>query len=70
MNENIIEQKNITEINLSEIYKLRRAKLATFLSENGIAACVFIDREENRCPSLRYFTGHPSDAVFVMNVVT
>lgn len=68
MNENIIEQKNITEINLSEIYKLRRAKLATFLSENGIAACVFIDREENRCPSLRYFTGHPSDAVFVMNV--
>jgi len=55
-------------INLSEIYKLRRAKLATYLSEKGLAAAVFIDNEEHRCPSLRYFTGHPSDAIFVINV--
>ena len=64
-----LETKNTTEnINISEIYKLRRAKLATYLSGQGIAAAVFIDNEEHRCPSLRYFTGHPSDAIFVINV--
>lgn len=65
-----MDEKNTdnTEFNLSEIYKLRRAKLATYLSANGLSACIFIDREECRCPSLRYFTGHPADAIFVMNV--
>lgn len=56
------------QINLSETYKLRRAKLATYLSERGLGAAVFIDNEEHRCPSLRYFTGHPTDAIFVINV--
>lgn len=63
MNEAITES-----INLSEVYKLRRAKLATYLSEKGLGAVVFIDNEEHRCPSLRYFTGHPTDAIFVINV--
>ena len=67
MNEKNTEN-NTESINLSEIYKLRRAKLATYLSENGLAAAVFVDNEEHRCPSLRYFTGHPSDAIFVINV--
>ena len=61
-------ENNTESINLSEIYKLRRAKLATYLSENGLSAAVFVDNEEHRCPSLRYFTGHPSDAIFVINV--
>lgn len=62
------EYQQNEEFNLSEIYKLRRAKLATYLSEKGIGAAVFIDNEDHRCPSLRYFTGHPTDAVFVINV--
>ena len=70
MNENIntTENQPNESFNLSEIYKLRRAKLATYLSENGLGAAVFIDNENHRCPSLRYFTGHPTDAIFVINV--
>lgn len=70
MNENIntTENQPNESFNLSEIYKLRRAKLATYLSEKGLGAAVFIDNENHRCPSLRYFTGHPTDAIFVINV--
>ena len=70
MNENIntTENQQNESFNLSEIYKLRRAKLATYLSEKGLGAAVFIDNENHRCPSLRYFTGHPTDAIFVINV--
>lgn len=63
-----MNEANTESISLSEVYKLRRAKLATYLSEKGLGAVVFIDNEEHRCPSLRYFTGHPTDAIFVINV--
>jgi len=63
-----MNEANTESISLSEVYKLRRAKLATYLSEKGLGAIVFIDNEEHRCPSLRYFTGHPTDAIFVINV--
>lgn len=63
-----MNETNTESISLSEVYKLRRAKLATYLSEKGLGAVVFIDNEEHRCPSLRYFTGHPTDAIFVINV--
>lgn len=52
----------------SEIYKMRRANLATWMSGQGLAAIVLADSEENRTAAIRYLTGHPSDAVFVMNV--
>jgi Xaa-Pro dipeptidase len=44
----------------------RRARFSAWLLENGIAAAVFRDVEEARDSAIRYFTGHPGDAVLVI----
>ncbi len=51
------------ERSMIKIYKKRRADLAAWLSKQSIGAMIFIDSEEHRSPAIRYFTGHPQDAV-------
>jgi len=47
-------------------YKKRLEKVYQYLNENGIDAAVINDTEGMRNSSLRYLTGHPSDAVLVL----
>ncbi len=58
--------KTYTENEMKKIYSTRRARLAEYLHNNQIGACVFIDSEEHRDPSLPYYTGHNSDAVLII----
>ena len=58
--------KDYTKADLEKIYKERRSRLSDYLKENDIGACVFIDSEEHRDPSLAYFTGHANDAVLII----
>lgn len=56
--------KQNTQIQTS--YALRREKLVEYMRKNSITVALFEDGEEKRDPSIRYFTGHPSDALFLM----
>ncbi|MCR4940593.1 MAG: Xaa-Pro peptidase family protein [Treponemataceae bacterium] len=56
------------ENTMTAIYKRRRSDFATWLAQQGTGAMIFIDSEEHRSPSIRYFTGHPQDAVFCITV--
>jgi Xaa-Pro dipeptidase len=47
-------------------YGARRERLASWLGEQGLAAAVLADFEGLRSASLRYFTGHPMDALLVI----
>ncbi|MCR5761803.1 MAG: Xaa-Pro peptidase family protein [Treponema sp.] len=51
---------------LNSIYKARREKIYDYLKEQNISAAVFEDSEDRRDVSIRYLTGHPSDAVLVL----
>lgn len=55
-----------TEDFLKKLYKNRRKKLVDYLIRENIGAAVFIDNEAHREPAIRYFTGHTSDAVFII----
>ena len=57
--------KKFSAEELKNIYKARKQKLFDFMNENGITAMVFEDTEERREPAVRYFTGHPSDALWI-----
>ncbi|MBQ0050475.1 MAG: aminopeptidase P family protein [Treponema sp.] len=57
--------KEYTKDELNAIYEVRRQKLFDFMKENGITAVFFEDTEERRDVAVRYFTGHPSDAIFI-----
>ena len=57
--------KNYTKDELKKIYAARREKLFAFMKENKITAAVFEDTEGRRDLSVRYFTGHPSDALWM-----
>ena len=57
--------KNYTKDELKKIYVARREKLFAFMKENKITAAVFEDTEGRRDLSVRYFTGHPSDALWI-----
>lgn len=57
--------KNYTKDELKKIYAARREKLFAFMKENKITATVFEDTEGRRDLSVRYFTGHPSDALWI-----
>ncbi len=57
--------KKYTKEELKEVYNTRRQKLFDYMIENNIGAAVFEDCEERRNPAVRYFTGHPSDALFI-----
>lgn len=50
------------------IYIKRRANLATWMAQQSIGAVIFQDSEESRNPAIRYFTGHPSDAVLAISI--
>ena len=54
--------KKYTEEELDAIYKARRNRLAAYLHDTDIGACIFIDSEEHRDPAVPYYTNHPSDA--------
>lgn len=60
--------RNFTFEELSSIYMARKQKLFDYMIKNGITAVVFEDCEERRNPAVRYFTGHPSDALFIAAV--
>ena len=51
---------------LKKLYKNRRKKLVDYLIKENLGAAVFIDNETHRDPAIRYFTGHTSDAVFII----
>ncbi len=57
--------KNFTEDEMKKIYIDRKEKLFDYMGEHGIGAVVFEDTEGRRTPAVRYFTGHPSDAIFI-----
>lgn len=57
--------KNYTKDELKKIYAARREKLFAFMKENKITSAVFEDTEGRRDLSVRYFTGHPSDALWI-----
>lgn len=57
--------KTFTNEELIKIYAERRNKLFEYMENNGIDAAVFEDTEERRDPAVRYFTGHPMDAILV-----
>lgn len=50
------------------MYEKRRAELYTWMARNSIAMVLLEDTEGRRDPSIRYFTGHPSDALLVMTI--
>ena len=54
------------EFDLDKIFRTRREKMFSYLKEHGLAAAVFEDSEDGRDLSVRYFTGHPSDALLVL----
>lgn len=58
--------RDFSKDELKKIYNARRDKLLAYMNENKITAVVFEDCEERRDASVRYFTGHPSDAVFII----
>jgi Xaa-Pro dipeptidase len=49
-----------------DIYKKRRNTISTWLKENKMGAAVFIDNEDCRSQTVRYFTNHPSDAIVII----
>lgn len=57
--------KSYTKEELKEIYKARREKLFARMRENSLTAIVFEDTEGRRNPTVRYYTGHPGDALFI-----
>ncbi len=54
----------MTDLDL--IYKNRREQIYDYLKEHNLSAVVFEDSEDKRDVSIRYLTGHPSDAVLIL----
>ena len=51
-----------------EQYQKRRAELYTWMARNSVAVVVLEDTEGRRDPAIRYFSGHPSDAILIMTI--
>jgi len=51
-----------------DAYRARRRRLAAWLGEQGLAAAVLADFEGLRNASLRYFSGHPMDALLLVDL--
>jgi Xaa-Pro dipeptidase len=51
-----------------DMYLKRRAELYTWMARNSISVVVLEDTEGRRDPSVRYFSGHPSDALLLMTI--
>lgn len=58
--------KKYSKEEMKEIYENRRNILAEFMNENEITAVVFDDSEEHRDANLRYFCGHISDGILII----
>lgn len=58
--------KTFDENEMKKIYDGRCEKIVKYLQDNEIGAAVFIDDEAERDASIRYFTGHSGDAVFIV----
>ena len=58
--------KNYSTKDLDLIYKTRKSILSTYMRDNKIGACLFIDSEEHRDPCVAYYSGHASDAVLLI----
>lgn len=58
--------KQFTKEELQKFYTARKDKLVDYMEQNSITAVVFEDCEERRNPAVRYFTGHPTDAIYVI----
>ncbi len=56
----------IRNSNLDDIFENRRRKVYEILRQKNIGAAVFEDSEDFRDPSIRYLTGHPSDALLIL----
>lgn len=56
----------MNSMNLAEYNRQRQRSFAQILRDKKIDVAFFEDTEGRRDPSLRYFTGHPSDALLVL----
>ena len=59
--------KVIQNADLEAFYQKRVNKLAENLNSTGTDFIVFEDSEDKRDPAIRYFCGHPSDAVLIIS---
>jgi Xaa-Pro dipeptidase len=50
---------------MKKIYADRKSILSAYMKKNSITAAVFEDKEGLRSPAVRYYTGHPGDALFI-----
>lgn len=60
--------KNYSKEELKKIYNDRVNNLRSYMFEKGIDTVVFCDNEDCRDINIRYFTGHPSDAIFIVSL--
>ena len=50
------------------VFRKRRASFATWMAREGLAAVLFEDNEHRRNPAVRYFSGHPTDALLFLTL--
>ncbi len=53
---------------MKNIYKKRREKLSEWMAQEGVGAVFFHDSEASRTPAVRYFSGMPSDSIYMQAV--
>lgn len=58
--------KTYTKTELHNLYIERVKKVQDYLYTNETGAAIFIDNEDHRDPNVRYFSGHPSDAILII----
>lgn len=51
---------------MREMQKKRISRLAQKMQEMNVDVAVFVDDEDSRSKDVRYFTGHPSDAILLV----
>ncbi len=53
---------------MDDMYKKRRETLISWMAKEGIAAVFFHDSEAGRTPAVRYFSGMPTDSIFMLSI--
>ena len=51
---------------MNKIFEKRRNVLIEEMKNSNIQAVIFSDNEKHRNPAVRYYTNHPSDAIFIL----
>lgn len=59
--------KPYTKDELAAVHAARKEKLLAYMRGHGISAAVFEDTEGRRSPAVRYYSGHPSDALLIVS---